>query len=174
MLAALPDFVLGLAFVALLVVPDSISASRAELLRRGALLEFVVIHCSALMIVPPALFAELRWRVLATAGIAAIYASLLTVFGLATGQWWAFAIFWPLLLNRSAGAMLGGAAKDEALEAAAHRWFGALTIYVCCLVPGLVRPPLGAALYYLLCGLSDLTEWSWFRRWQARQRARSR
>ena len=160
--------------MALLVAPGRFSASQADLLRHGALLEFVVIHCSALMIVPPALFTELRWRVLATAGIASVYAILLTVFGLATGQWWALAIFWPLLLNRSAGAILGGAAKDEALEAAAYRWFGALTIYIVCLVPGLVLLPLGAALYYLLCGLSDLTEWSWFRRWQARQQARSR
>jgi hypothetical protein len=84
------------------------------------------------------------------------------------------AIFWPLLLNRSAGAIMGGALKDEAFEAAGHRWFGALTLYVICLVPGLFLLPLGAALYYALCGLSDLTEWRWFQRWMARQRARSR
>ena len=148
----------------LLIAPDRIPPARAELLRHGALLEFVVIHCSALMIVPPALFKERRWRVLATGAIAAVYAILLAGFSLAMGHWWAMAIFWPLLLNRTAGAVMGGALKDEAFEAAGHRWFGALTIYACCLVPGLVSLPLGAALYYALCGLSDLTGWDWFRR----------
>lgn len=159
--------------MALLVAPERFSPSRADLMRHGALLEFVVIHCSALMIVPSALMTEVRWRALMTAGIASVYAILLAVFGSITGQWWALAIFWPLLLNRSVGAIMNGL-EGDAFQAAGERWFGALTIYACCVVPGYFSLPLGAALYYTACGVSDLTNWGWFARWMARQRARSR
>jgi hypothetical protein len=108
-LAALPDLALGVTFLVTWVAPTAFGERMVARLVLLMLLEFLIVHSSAIMGVQLVAPTPTRRKLTATLGLAAFYTLFVGSFSLMFRRWWPLFVFWGLTLNRLLGALLGGA-----------------------------------------------------------------
>ena len=130
-LSALPDAGLGAVFLITWLNPHVFGEG---VLRRALLamvMEFVVVHSSALMgsvLWAPSLGAAKK--TLAAAGFGVMYSTILVGFALAIGAWWPVWAFWGLTLNRLTNALLARRPAKETRARMAGDWATSAALYL--------------------------------------------
>lgn len=128
--ASLPDFALAGAFVATWIDPFAFGPAAVQYYLLTMLLEFIIVHSSALM--GSVAFSEIhtRRRVLSMLGLGLFYTLFVGAFALGFGTWWPLWAFWALTFNRMLGVLLGDAAHGEEKRYVQAGWGLSVLYYV--------------------------------------------
>lgn len=175
---AIPDLAICAAFAVVLADPVRAAGAEGTTLWRVAALEFFAVHASGFLKWTWVSDWGLRRRASYVACLAGGYFGLAGIAGLILGSWWPVTVFWSLTANRMVDAVVRGAPEGAAMDAEGKAWAGGVVLYVlvACVVglTGMGRTAVlaGGAAYFLANGLSELTGWAWFDRWQAWSRRR--
>jgi hypothetical protein len=113
LVAALPDLALAGVFFTTWVAPDTLGQKMVAYLMLMMLLEFIIIHSSAVMGLVAFARERSRRRAGAIVGLGLFYSLFVAVFGLAFKTWWPFVAFWVLTANRLLGVLVGQAPEGE-------------------------------------------------------------
>jgi len=139
LLAALPDFALGLLCVTAWVAPEWIGVQWIRYVVLLMLMEFIVIHSSGFMGAAVWGSARKAPRGLVILGFGAFYTLFVGGFALVFKTWAPLVGFWVLTLNRLLGAVVGQAdGKEKALVMrgwAACTLFYLLVVFATTLLP---------------------------------------
>ena len=113
LISAAPDFALGATFLGVWLFPRAFDVSTVRYLTLTMLLEFIVIHSSAIM--GGLAYSDLSRvkRIAGIVGLGVFYSAFVAAFAVAFSAWWPFWAFWGLTLNRLSSAILGTAAGED-------------------------------------------------------------
>jgi hypothetical protein len=128
--SALPDLVLGLVFLLAWLTPDRFDEGMLGFLVMTMLLEFIIVHSSAIM--GSVVVSEQPGREKATRllGLGALYSLFAGGFSLSFKSWWPLATFWGLTLNRLLSVLLGQAPTGEARAFVQRGWAAGAVFYL--------------------------------------------
>ena len=180
-LTAMPDLLLGLAYVALMTGSIDRASDVGRGLVRAIPIEFAVIHASGFLALPWVAGWKDRRKTLYPIGLTGLYSLALGIVSLAVGGIWPLAIFWGLMFNRLLAVIVGDIPDDNAFTEWAIVWAGTTTLFVLAVCVGIfggteneAKARLTGFLYFTTCGLSELTGWAWVHRWMRSARERRR
>lgn len=138
--SALPDFVLGVTFLATWIAPERMRDGMIGYLLLTMLLEFIIVHSSAFMGTVALANTDRRVKARRIFGFGVFYSLFAAGFALAFGTWWPFVAFWSLTANRLLGVLLHRAPEGEEqlyvrLSWAAGAVFYLLGVFITTLFP---------------------------------------
>lgn len=128
--AAAPDLALGLAFLIAWLAPIPLDRGILAQLTLLMLLEFIIVHSSALMGTVMFRHGPKAAKVRAILGLAAFYTLFVGGFSVPFKTAWPLASFWLLSLNRMLGALLGNAPRGEEQAFVERSWAASAAFYV--------------------------------------------
>ena len=195
-IAALPDFALGLTFLAAWLAPATMPAGSVKHLLLVMLLEFIIIHSSAFLGSVAIRGGPRGPRIMGIATLGLFYSIFAGAFSLAFHSWWPILSFWGLMLNRMLGVLIGQAPGEQQKAFIQRTWAASALFYLLgCfitillplpalgLTPGVVAslhlPGSGAwisqphramafgFLYFTAIACSELGSHGWLRSWKA-------
>lgn len=128
--AALPDFALAGAFVVTWIDPFAFGRTGVQYYLLTMLLEFIIVHSSALM--GAVAFGRIvsRRRVLTMLGLGLFYTLFVGGFALAFTTWWPLWAFWALTFNRMLGVLLGDPVHGEERKYVQAGWALSVVYYI--------------------------------------------
>lgn len=137
---ALPDFVLGVTFLATWIAPERMRDGIVGYLLLTILLEFIIVHSSAFMGTVAIAKTDRRRKVVGILGLGVFYSLFAAGFALSFSTWWPFVAFWMLTANRLLGVILHRAPEGEEEMYIRTSWAAGAVFYL--LAAGLtVVPP---------------------------------
>lgn len=127
---ALPDFVLGVMFLATWIVPERMGDGMITYLLLTMLLEFIIVHSSAFMgtVALTKTAPQVKARRILAFGV--FYSVFAAGFALAFGTWWPFFAFWTLTANRMLGVLLHRAPEGEQEQYIRMSWAAGAVFYL--------------------------------------------
>jgi len=129
-LAAVPDFALGLACLLVWLAPMPLAPTVIASLTLAMTVEFLIIHSSAFIssvLVKPG---EKKAKLRALVAIGVFYSLFAGVAAYASGSLVPLISFWMLLLNRMAGVLLGNAPDGEERAYIQRAWIAQFVCYL--------------------------------------------
>ena len=191
-IAALPDFALGLTFLAAWISPASLPAGFIGYLMLVMLMEFIIMHSSAFLGMAAIAPVARRQKIVAMLGLGGFYTLFVLGFSISLHSWWPLGSFWGLMLNRLLGVMIGQPPSGEQKEFLQRTWACSAILYLigCALTLFAPIPPLGltpdavaalhlpgtgvwvsqpcrvvsfGAFYFLATAISELSGHAWLR-----------
>jgi hypothetical protein len=120
--SSIPDFVMGLAFLATWIDPYSLGNDMISFALMVMLLEFIIIHSSAF--IGSIMFGDgaKKKKVIAMIGFSAFYMIFVLTFSLGFGDWWPVIAFTGLMLNRLLSVIVGDIPEGEERERVRGMW----------------------------------------------------
>jgi hypothetical protein len=106
--SSLPDFAMGLAFLATWIDPYSLGNDMPQYLLLVMLMEFIIIHSAGFMGVIIYGEGDRKRRILFVIGLGFFYSLFVVGFALAFGEWWPLWAFWILIFNRLMSGLFEG------------------------------------------------------------------
>ena len=106
LLNALPDFGLGLTFIAAWIAPGMFGNEMVSNLLLVMMMEFVILHSSAFMGVVLLSGMKPRKKSISLVGIGLLYSSFVVAFSYVFGSWWPVIAFWGMIFNRLQGVLM--------------------------------------------------------------------
>lgn len=128
--AALPDLILGAAFLMTWIEPTRLGPRVVEAFLLVMLLEFIVVHSGGFAGSVILSDRPRARKVAALAGMGLFYTLFVGGFGLAFKTWWPLASFWGLMLNRMASVLLGQAEPGDERAFASRGWAAGAVFYL--------------------------------------------
>ena len=129
-IAALPDFALGLTFLAAWISPAALPAGSIQHLLLLMVLEFIIMHSSAFLGMAAIAPVARRQRIEAILGLGGFYTLFVLGLSRTFHSWWPLGSFWGLMLNRLLGVMIGQAPSGEQKEFLQRTWACSAIFYL--------------------------------------------
>jgi hypothetical protein len=130
LIAALPDFGLGAAFLVMWIAPATFGARALQYFVLVMLLEFVIMHSSAIMGNVALTRADRGSATRAVIGFGVLYSLAVIGFALAFRTWWPLLTFWGLTANRMLGILIGHRPSAEQKELIRGGWAASAVAYL--------------------------------------------
>lgn len=122
LISSLPDFLMGLAFLATWIDPYSLGDSMISYAILVMLMEFIIIHSSAF--VGSVMFGDAakKKKVLSMIGFSAFYMIFVLAFSVGFGDWWPVIAFTGLMLNRLLSVIVGDIPEGKERDRVRGMW----------------------------------------------------
>lgn len=136
---ATPDALLAGTFLLTWINPHWREPSPVRYLMLLMLLEFIIIHASAMMLGCAAVASRSR-RTLTMFGFGLFYTLFVAGFALAFQTWWPLVSFWGLMLNRMLGSLLGWSEDGFSKQESQRTWGLSAVAYITCVFLTILLP----------------------------------
>jgi hypothetical protein len=127
---AVADFGFAGVFLITWIAPDTFGAQTVRFLLLVMMMEFVVVHSSAIMGNVVLSKADRGARSTALAGFGLFYSLFAGAFALAFKTWWPITMFWGQTLNRLLGVLFGQVPDEDQRAFIQRSWVAAVLFYL--------------------------------------------
>lgn len=192
-IAALPDLLLGLVYLVAWVDPAVLPWASGRYLLGILMLEFVIIHTSGVMSLIYLSAGSRMARSISLIGLSLAFSGLILIMAHRFEADWMLIAFWFLTANKLLIVFLGEKSQEVRSGVVTESWVAAFLLYSGCVMISFMiptPPALGATLesfpatlpafqrwstepqrflaagfaYFMLLGLSEMTEFAWVKR----------
>ena len=138
--SAIPDFVMGLAFLATWIEPASIGEDMISSLAQVMILEFIIIHSAGFM--ASVIYGDAsKWKKMRILfGLGLFYVVFVVGFSFGFRSWWPLIAFGGLMFNRMLSVLTGQAGQGKEYEFFKNMWGVNVASYLVSLFAVLLFP----------------------------------
>lgn len=121
-LSSIPDFLMGLAFLATWIDPTSLGDDMVSYMFQVMLLEFIIIHSAGFMSGVIYGNSPRSQKIKIIIGLGLFYTLFVAGFAVGFNSWWPVITFWGLMFNRMLSVLTGQAEEGKGNEFVKNMW----------------------------------------------------
>jgi hypothetical protein len=127
---AVPDFAIGASLLVTWIEPSRLGERAVDFSILTMLLEFVIVHSSAIMGVVALGHWRLGHKLVRLLGLGLLYTAFVGAWAYIFGTWWPLVTFWVLTLNRILGVLTGQAPEGREKTLLQQSWATSGVLYL--------------------------------------------